>query len=73
MEKTFILKAGQLYLNDYSVREDRPETYFISNIEYTTNKDSAYFFNEERCKEIKKIIYLISGIELEVEEIEEEL
>ena len=74
MEKTFILKVGQLYLKFYSVRDDRPETYFISSIEYTTNKDVAYvFLNEEQCKEIKKIIYLISGIELEVEETKEEL
>ena len=74
MEKTFILKIGQLYLNDYSVREDRPETYFISMIHYTTNKDAAYvFLNEEQCKEMKKLIYLISGIELEVEETKEEL
>lgn len=64
--KEYIIKVGDLYLDNFTINKYEVKTEFIEDIKFSL-KDSALLFDDKEDAElISKKIFLLLGIQCEV-------
>lgn len=70
MEKQYVMKMGVFYLSKYLLNSTKPETSFIDALIFTTNIDTALKVGYDKAKYLDKILYIETGIDFKIEEVE---
>ena len=67
----YVIKVGEFYLENYYINKGAINTDFIESVYFTSDlSDSIEFDNEEKANEIKKKLYVLLGVNGNVEQIE---
>jgi hypothetical protein len=70
MEKQYVMKMGVFYLSKYFINSEKIETNFVDSLIFTTSIDTALKLGIDKAKYLDKILYIESGIDFEIKEVE---
>ena len=70
MEKQYVMKMSDFYLSKYFLNSSKIETNFIDALIFTTSLDTALKMGKDKVKYLQKILYINTGIEFEIKEVE---
>ena len=71
MVKQYVLKMSSFYLSKYILNGNNIKTSFISGLIFATDINKALRLTDDNLEYLKKILYIETGIDFEIKEVEQ--